>query len=168
MFPSHWFTTGTAMPTRVTGACPASPCTPAGFPTRTRLTASLAPVTVQGGHESLAHVTGKEGGAAEMTETARFALPELGVPGRRPACSHMHTPPQASQQQPEVGVCATAVYIFSHRQLTSGKRLGTVDQMIWVVSSSPQPALLVGDLAHWVLSPAVPATHLGNKVNFST
>lgn len=129
----------------------------------------LEPVTTQGGHESLARVTGKEGGAAGMTETARFALSELGVPGRRPACSHTHThAPRASQQQPKVGVCATAFSIFSHRQLTSGQRLGTVDQMVWVVSSSPQPALLVGDLAHGVLSPAVPATYLGKKVNFST
>lgn len=120
------------MPTRVTRACPVSPCTSAGSPASTRLM-PLEPVTTQGGHESLARVTGKEGGAAGMTETARFALSELGVPGRRPACSHTHThAPRASQQQPKVGVCATAFSIFSHRQLTSGQRLGTVDQMVWV------------------------------------
>lgn len=43
----------------------------------------------------------------------------------------------------------------------------SADQMVWAVAHPPQPARLVGDLASRVLSPAVLATQLGNKLNFS-
>lgn len=77
-------------------------------------------------------------------------------------------PLEASQQPPGPCLCDFLSNILLTRTANFWQNArDSADQMVWAVARSPQPARLVGDLANRVLSPAVLATYLGNKVNFS-
>lgn len=71
-FRSYWFTSGVTIPTRAQGdgGLSCQPLHTCGLSRLRRLDAPLERITVPGRHESLARVTGEEGSAAGMTETA--------------------------------------------------------------------------------------------------
>lgn len=91
-------------------------------------------------------------------------------------CAHAHGPLEASQRPSSPRLCNFPFFFFPDFLLNIllprtanfwQNARDSADQMVWAVAHPPQPARLVGDLASRVLSPAVLATQLGNKLNFS-
>lgn len=154
-----------------------APGTPMVFSRPHRIYTSLESAAAPGGHESLALVSGGEGGAAGSMGATRSAPAGLRAPARRRA--HLHARARASGSVPatlESTFVQLPFFFFPDFLLNIllprtanfwQNARDSADQMVWAVAHPPQPARLVGDLASRVLSPAVLATQLGNKLNFS-
>lgn len=152
-----------------------APGTPMVFSRPHRIYTSLESAAAPGGHESLALVSGGEGGAAGSMGAARSGAPRASEKARAPA--RTRTGLWKRPSDPRVHVCATSLFFFFPDFLLNillprtanfwQNARDSADQMVWAVAHPPQPARLVGDLASRVLSPAVLATQLGNKLNFS-